>query len=196
MAPLKIVFIAFILPVLIIVLYIIIGFFIKLYIEYKKGLMDKNNIFKDIDIKYAKIDTVKNALDNIENYHKIKYLTEDILIFMNEFEISIIMVKNYYGQLIGKNTDETLTMKSDKEDQIVKNPKMRLDSVVEEIKDKLEGYEYNLYLVIGSMCVTSLKFPGIKIVRMKEFYYYINKILVTPKYTKEEIDNFFTNLDK
>ena len=47
---------------------------------------------------------------------------------------------------------------------------------MDKIKEKIPNYEVKKYLILGTVCITNLKYKDIKILRMNNYYYYINKI--------------------
>ena len=181
------------LPFLFLIGYIFVGFIFKVIKEVIKKEVSLEDFTKEVDVRYARCDTVYNSLEKLNNYHKIVLLTNDTMLFMNEYSISLITVKNYIGTLKGNEDDKILTIKSEEELE-VENPKILLNKVYDKIKEKIPNYEVKKYLIIGAVCITNLKYNDIKILRMNNYYYYINKLGIKKIYTKEIIDKVFDGL--
>ncbi|MEG2250525.1 MAG: hypothetical protein RSD09_02995 [Bacilli bacterium] len=196
MVSVKPLLILYIMPAILIVIGIIIGFFYRLYIDYKKGRMYQNNIFRTIDIKYARQDTIVKALDSVTNFHRIKVISKDVILFMNEYDMSLILSKDYIGQIFGLEESPVWKIKGDEKQEELKNPLYMFRKIEERIKESLGNYEYKKYIIIGSLCLININLKTIKILRMNNFYYFINKVANKKRYTKEEINNLFDNLEK
>ena len=181
------------LPFLFLIGYIFVAFIFKVIKEVIKKEVSLEDFTKEVDVRYARCDTVYNSLEKIKNYHKIVLLTNDTMLFMNEYSISLITVKNYIGTLKGNEDDKILTIKSEEELE-VENPKILLNKVYDKIKEKIPNYEVKKYLILGAVCITNLKYKDIKILRMNNYYYYINKLGIKKIYTKEIIDKVFDGL--
>ena len=69
-----------------------------------------------------------------------------------------------------------------------------MKGIDDKIKEKIPNYEVKKYLILGSVCITNLKYNDIKILRMNNYYYYINKIGKQKIYTKEIIEKVFEGL--
>ena len=172
---------------------ILVVFILKVIKEIIMKEVSLKDFTKEVDVRYARCDTVYNSLEGVNNYHKIVLLTNDTMLYMNEYSISLITVKNYIGTLKGNEDDEVLTIKSE-EELIVENPKILLNKVYDKVKEKIPDYEVKKYLILGTVCITNLKYNDIKILRMNNYYYYINKLGNQKIYTKETIDKVFEGL--
>lgn len=172
---------------------ILVVFILKVIKEIIMKEVSLKDFTKEVDVRYARCDTVYNSLERLNNYHKIVLLTNDTMLFMNEYSISLITVKNYIGTLKGNEDDEVLIIKSE-EELIVENPKILLNKVYDKVKEKIPDYEVKKYLILGTVCITNLKYNDIKILRMNNYYYYINKLGNQKIYTKETIDKVFEGL--
>ena len=181
------------LPFLFLIGYIFVAFIFKVIKEVINKEVSLEDFTKEVDVRYARCDTVYNSLEKLNNYHKIVLLTNDTMLFMNEYSISLITVKNYIGTLKGNEDDKILTIKSEEELE-VENPKILLNKVYDKIKEKIPNYEVKKYLILGAVCITNLKYKDIKILRMNNYYYYINKLGKQKIYTKEIIDKVFEDL--
>ena len=175
MITIKKMFWIYTLPFLFLIGYILVAFIFKVIKEVINKEVSLEDFTKEVDVRYARCDTVYNSLEKIKNYHKIVLLTNDTMLFMNEYSISLITVKNYIGTLKGNEDDKILTIKSEEELE-VENPKILLNKVYDKIKEKIPNYEVKKYLILGAVCITNLKYKDIKILRMNNYYYYINKL--------------------
>ena len=193
MITIKKMFWIYTLPFLFLIGYILVAFIFKVIKEVINKEVSLEDFTKEVDVRYARCDTVYNSLEKLNNYHKIVLLTNDTMLFMNEYSISLITVKNYIGTLKGNEDDKILTIKSEEELE-VENPKILLNKVYDKIKEKIPNYEVKKNLILGAVCITNLKYKDIKILRMNNYYYYINKLGIKKIYTKEIIDKVFDGL--
>lgn len=172
--------------------FLIILFLLLLIKILKEGFTKKSSKHHSKkEILNSKIDTIYNQLDAVSNYHRVKKISSEMLIFMNEYTINLIMTKNYDGNIVvDKNNNWIL-----KEGNVDK----RIPNIYEEFKDnelnlKLLSYDINRYLVIGEFCILKEINPKIELIRMNNLFYTVNKIEIAKKYTVEQINEYIDNM--
>ena len=99
-----------------------------------------------------------------------------------------------YGIVIGKENDQYWSLKGiEKETEIV-NPLNSFIKFNNEIKNKIGNYSIKSYIIMGGNCLFRVSLKTIKILKMNNFNYILNKKDMKAKYSKSEIDKIYNEL--
>lgn len=156
--------------------------------ELIKGVKVKH--YKKEEMMNSKFDLIYNRLDSVNNYHRIKKIDENMLVFINEYTINIIMTYDYDGNIIIKN--DVCILKEGLKDIIIKNPYKEFRNKEKNLN--LPNNECNKYLLLKEFCILTKIDPEIEIIRTNNLFFKLNKKEISKKYTKEQIDQFIDKM--
>ena len=171
----------------------LIGLVYRIYIDIKLRRMYQNNIFKNIDISKCKIDTVITILNTFKGYSKI-IKHEDFIFYITEYGMYEGVIFDVYGTVTGKENDEYWNLKDNQEDEKIINPLVKFNEFRKQIREKAGNANIDKYIIMGGNCIFRIPLKSIKILRMNNFNYVLNKIDMKQKYTKEQIDKIYDDL--
>lgn len=183
----------FMIPGFLIFFGILIGLVYRIYIDIKMQRMYQNNIFKNIDISKCKINTVITILKTFNGYSKI-IKHGDFIFYITEYGMYEGIVFDVYGTVIGKENDEYWNLKDDQEDEKIINPLIKFYEFRKKVREKAGNSQIDKYIIMGGNCIFRVPLKSIKILRMNNFNYILNKMEMRPKYTKQEVDKIYDDL--
>ncbi len=172
---------------------ILIGLVYRIYIDIRMQRMYQNNIFKNIDISKCKIDTVATILSNFNGYSKI-IKHGDFIVYITEFGMYEGIVYDVYGTVTGKENDEYWNLKDNQEDEKILNPLIKFNEFRKQVREKAGNIQIDKYIIMGGNCIFRIQLKSIKILRMNNFNYILNKKDIKQKYTKQQIDKIYNDL--
>lgn len=176
-----------------IVIFLVIGLLIHLIKDLYMQRMSKNNIFKNADISNSRIDTIEDILNHFDGYKKF-IQHQNFIFYITEYGIYTSIILDVYGIVIGKENDQYWSLKGiEKETEIV-NPLNSFIKFNNEIKNKIGNYSIKSYIIMGGNCLFRVSLKTIKILRMNNFNYILNKKDMKAKYSKSEIDRIYNEL--
>ncbi len=171
----------------------LIGLIYRIYIDIKLRRMYQNNIFKNIDISKCKIDTVITILNTFKGYNKI-IKHGDFIFYITEYGMYEGIVFDVYGSVTGKENDEYWNLKDNQEDEKIINPLIKFNEFRKQVREKAGNANIDKYIIMGGNCIFRIPLKSIKILRMNNFNYILNKTDMKQKYTKEQIDKIYSDL--
>lgn len=172
---------------------ILIGLVYRIFIDIKMQRMYQNNIFKNIHISKCKIDTVVNILSKFNGYSKI-IKHGDFIVYITEFGMYEGIIFDVYGTVTGKENDEYWNLKDNQEDEKILNPLNKFNEFRKQVREKAGNIRIDKYIIMGGNCIFRIQLKSIKILRMNNFNYILNKRDMKQKYTKEQIDKIYNDL--
>ena len=175
------------LPFLILVAIIIVAI-VKIILEKVTGKYGKSNkINRTIDISKCPIQTLETILDQCNNIHKAIRINSEMLFYIDEYNMYLIMFKNWIGNVQGEPNDLKWYIKST-QDYRVNNAYIELKEKLNIVKFKINNDDIIPILLLNGLLIFNMSDPEIETIRMDNILDRINRKAYQKKYSEEQIN--------
>ena len=175
---------------------IVIGAIIKIIKENLSGKYSKSNkINRTIDISKCPIQTLETILEQCNNFHKYVRINNETLLYVDEYDIYLIVFKNWTGNVQGKIEDLKWNVKS-ANDYTVNNAYIGIKELLNTIKVKLDNNDIIGILLLNGLLIFDIIDNEIETIRIDNILDRINRKASKKKYNEEEINVIVDTLCK
>lgn len=175
---------------------IVIGAIIKIIKENLSGKYSKSNkINRKIDISKCPIQTLETILEQCSNFHKYVRINNETLLYVDEYDIYLIVFKNWTGNVQGKIEDLKWNVKS-VNDYTVNNAYIGIKELLNTIKVKLDNNDIIGILLLNGLLIFDIIDNEIETIRIDNILDRINRKAYKKKYNEEEINVIVDTLCK
>lgn len=181
-------------PFLILGVLIIIAI-IKIVIEKITGKYHKSNKIRKIDITNCAIETLEMTLNSISNKHKLIRIRKDTIFYVDEYNIYVIMFKNWLGNVIGNKSDEIWNVKSTK-DYKVNNAYIELNNILINVKKQITNDNVKGILVLNGLLNFNMYDKEIETIRIDNIRNRLSKKIHKKQYSESQIDVMCKQMSK
>lgn len=181
-------------PFLILGVLIIIAI-IKIVIENITGKYHKSNKIRKIDITNCPIETLEMTLNSISNKHKLIRIRKDTIFYVDEYNIYVIMFKNWFGNVIGNKSDEIWNVKSTK-DYKVNNAYTELNNILINVKKQITNDNVKGILVLNGLLKFNMYDKEIETIRIDNIRNRLSKKIHKKQYSESQIDVMCKQMSK
>lgn len=171
----------------------LIGAIINIIIDKKKGLSNQN-LLKKRDISKSDIDTLIISLDNLKGYKKV-FTHNNYLIVITEYAINAVLVCDYYGILLGNESDRVWNLKNGKVNSEIENPLIKYYKYLSDIEEKLSDINIKRYILLGGNSLLRIPIKNIKVIRRNNIFYTLSIRKDGKIYTPEEVDEIYKKIN-
>lgn len=167
---------------------IIIVAIVKIILEKVTGKYGKSNkINRTIDISKCPIQTLETILDQCNNIHKAIRINSEMLFYIDEYNMYLIMFKNWIGNVQGEPKDLKWYIKST-QDYRVNNAYIELKEKLNIVKFKINNDDIVPILLLNGLLIFNMSDPEIETIRMDNILDRINRKAYKKKYSEEQIN--------
>lgn len=167
---------------------IIIVAIVKIILEKVTGKYGKSNkINRTIDISKCPIQTLETILDQCNNIHKAIRINSEMLFYIDEYNMYLIMFKNWIGNVQGEPKDLKWYIKST-QDYRVNNAYIELKEKLNIVKFKINNDDIIPILLLNGLLIFNMSDPEIETIRMDNILDRINRKAYKKKYSEEQIN--------
>jgi hypothetical protein len=167
---------------------IIIVAIVKIILEKVTGKYGKSNkINRTIDISKCPIQTLETILDQCNNIHKAIRINSEMLFYIDEYNMYLIMFKNWIGNVQGEPKDLKWYIKSN-QDYRVNNAYIELKEKLNIVKFKINNDDIIPILLLNGLLIFNMSDPKIETIRMDNILDRINRKAYKKKYSEEQIN--------
>jgi hypothetical protein len=167
---------------------IIIVAIVKIILEKVTGKYGKSNkINRTIDISKCPIQTLETILDQCNNIHKAIRINSEMLFYIDEYNMYLIMFKNWIGNVQGEPKDLKWYIKST-QDYRVNNAYIELKEKLNIVKFKINNDDIIPILLLNGLLIFNMSDPEIETIRMDNILDRINRKAYQKKYSEEQIN--------
>ena len=164
-------------PILILLIACIPVVIIKIYYQIKKyGAKKVFRVFSKTSIENEQQNLVEHILRIWKSIHYIHKTKENLLLFISKSGIYIIKVIDYYGNIIGGEKDDILTLKNEST-SIIDNFFKRLNEVEVELKVYLPNIPIQKIIVSKETCTIGIPYSDEYLIIGIHSFYCRTKIL-------------------
>lgn len=175
---------------------IVIGAIIKIIKENLSGKYSKSNkINRTIDISKCPIQTLETILEQCSNFHKYVRINNETLLYVDEYDIYLIVFKNWTGNVQGEIEDLKWNVKS-ANDYTVNNAYIGIKELLNTIKVKLDNNDIIGILLLNGLLIFDIIDNEIETIRIDNILDRINRKASKKKYNEEEINVIVDTLCK
>ena len=175
------------LPFLMLVAIIIVAI-VKIILEKVTGKYGKSNkINRTIDISKCPIQTLETILDQCNNIHKAIRINSEMLFYIDEYNMYLIMFKNWIGNVQDEPNDLKWYIKST-HDYRVNNAYIELKEKLNIVKFKINNDDIVPILLLNGLLIFNMSDPEIETIRMDNILDRINRKAYKKKYSEEQIN--------
>ncbi len=167
---------------------IVIVAIVKIILEKVTGKYGKSNkINRTIDISKCPIQTLETILDQCNNIHKAIRINSEMLFYIDEYNMYLIMFKNWIGNVQGEPKDLKWYIKST-QDYRVNNAYIELKEKLNIVKFKINNDDIIPILLLNGLLIFNMSDPEIETIRMENILDRINRKAYQKKYSEEQIN--------
>ena len=167
---------------------IIIVAIVKIILEKVTGKYGKSNkINRTIDISKCPIQTLETILDQCNNIHKAIRINSEMLFYIDEYNMYLIMFKNWIGNVQGEPKDLKWYIKST-QDYRVNNAYIVLKEKLNIVKFIIINDDIIPILLLNGLLIFNMSDPEIETIRMDNILDRINRKAYQKKYSEEQIN--------